>query len=134
MSEASTPRGDALDKAGAAAPRAERPLSVLAFGAHPDDCDLRFGGAAMLYRAHGCEVRFVSLTNGDTGHFSQGGGPLARRRCAEAQASAAIADIRYDVIDRLRGPHGPPVLLSVAPCQRFATGLRDVAAAPVETA
>ena len=99
MSEASTPRGDALDKAGAAAPRAERPLSVLAFGAHPDDCDLRFGGAAMLYRAHGCEVRFVSLTNGDTGHFSQGGGPLARRRCAEAQASAAIADIRYDVID-----------------------------------
>ncbi len=78
---------------------ADRPLSILVFGAHPDDCDLRFGGAAMLYRQFGHSVRFVSMTNGDTGHFSMGGGPLARRRHAEAQASAAIADIRYDVLD-----------------------------------
>ncbi|MEI6503540.1 MAG: PIG-L family deacetylase, partial [Armatimonadota bacterium] len=77
----------------------EQPLNVVVFGAHPDDCDLRFGGAAMLYRAHGHNVRFVSMTNGDTGHFSEGGGPLARRRYAEAQASAAIADIKYDVLD-----------------------------------
>ncbi len=47
-------------------------LNVLCFGAHPDDCDLRFGGAAMLYRALGHRVRFVSMTNGDTGHFSMG--------------------------------------------------------------
>ena len=78
---------------------AEQPLNVLVFGAHPDDCDLRFGGAAMMYRQHGCNVRFVSMTNGDTGHFSMGGGPLARRRYAEAQAAAAIADIQYDVLD-----------------------------------
>ncbi|MEI6504166.1 MAG: PIG-L deacetylase family protein [Armatimonadota bacterium] len=78
---------------------AEQPLNVVVFGAHPDDCDLRFGGAALLYRAHGHNVRFVSMTNGDTGHFSEGGGPLARRRYAEAQASAALADIQYDVLD-----------------------------------
>lgn len=77
----------------------DQPLNVVVFGAHPDDCDLRFGGAAMLYRAHGHNVRFVSMTNGDTGHYSEGGGPLARRRYAEAQAAAAIADVRYDVLD-----------------------------------
>ena len=94
-----TAKRDALDASAAQADAAERPLSVLVFGAHPDDCDLRFGGAAMLYRQHGHNVRFVSMTNGDTGHFSMGGGPLARRRNAEAQAAAAIADIRYDVLD-----------------------------------
>ena len=75
------------------------PLHVLCFGAHPDDCDLRFGGAAMKYRALGHRVKFVSLTNGDTGHFRMGGGPLARRRYAEAQAAARIADIEYEVLD-----------------------------------
>lgn len=75
------------------------PLNILVFGAHPDDCDLRFGGTAMLYRALGHNVRFVSMTNGDTGHYREGGGPLARRRYAEAQAAAAIADVRYDVLD-----------------------------------
>lgn len=76
-----------------------QPLNILVFGAHPDDCDFRFGGAAMLYRKLGHRVRFVSMTNGDTGHFSMGGGPLARRRYEEAQASAAIADIEYEIMD-----------------------------------
>lgn len=74
-------------------------LSVLVFGAHPDDCDLRFGGTAMLYRALGHEVRFVSMANGDAGHYSEGGGALARRRYAETQAAARVADVRYDVMD-----------------------------------
>lgn len=85
------------------------PLSVLVFGAHPDDCDLRFGGTAMLYRALGHTVRFVSMTNGDTGHYCQGGGPLARRRYAEAQAAAAIADVQYDVLDIHNGELEPSV-------------------------
>jgi len=71
----------------------DKKLNILCFGAHPDDCDLRFGGAAMKYRVLGHRVRFVSMTNGDTGHFSEGGGPLARRRYAEAQAAAAVAGI-----------------------------------------
>lgn len=75
------------------------PLSILCFGAHPDDCDFRFGGAAMLYRGLGHRVTFVSMTNGDTGHFSMGGGPLARRRRDEALASARIADIEYRILD-----------------------------------
>jgi len=87
----------------------DRPLNILCFGAHPDDCDLRFGGTAMKYRALGHRVKFVSMTNGDTGHFSQGGGPLARRRCEEAQAAAQIADIEYEVLDIHNGELEPDV-------------------------
>jgi len=74
-------------------------LRIICFGAHPDDCDLRCGGMAMKWRALGHEVKFISVTNGDTGHHEMGGGPLARRRYAETQASAAIAGIEYEVYD-----------------------------------
>jgi LmbE family N-acetylglucosaminyl deacetylase len=86
---------------------ADEPLSILVFGAHPDDCDLLFGGTAMLYCALGHRVRFVSLTNGDTGHHAQGGGSLARRRYAETQAAARVAGIRYDVMDIHNGELEP---------------------------
>ncbi len=74
-------------------------LRILVFGAHPDDCDVRFGGMALKYRALGHQVKFISMTNGDTGHYSMGGGPLARRRYQEAQAAAAIGDIEYEIYD-----------------------------------
>jgi LmbE family N-acetylglucosaminyl deacetylase len=74
-------------------------LRVLAFGAHPDDCDINVGGLAVKYARLGHKVKFVSLTNGDTGHFSMGGGPLAKRRQEEAQRSARIAGIEYEVLD-----------------------------------
>ena len=86
-------------------------LSIVVFGAHPDDCDLRFGGLAMMYRALGHQVRFVSMTNGDTGHFSMGGGALAKRRYAEAQAAGRIADVQYDVLDIHNGELEPCVLI-----------------------
>ncbi|MHB0878471.1 MAG: PIG-L deacetylase family protein [Anaerolineae bacterium] len=75
------------------------PLRILAIGAHPDDCDYRVGGMAVKYARLGHVVKFVSLTNGNAGHFSQGGGPLARRRYEEAQRSAAIAGIEYELFD-----------------------------------
>src|SRR5215216_6224648 len=61
------------------------PLNIIAFGAHPDDCDIRAGGTAALWAARGHHVRFVSVTNGDAGHHEQGGGQLAMRRRAEAR-------------------------------------------------
>src|ERR1700737_486966 len=60
-------------------------LNVIAFGAHPDDCDSRAGGTAAKYAALGHRVRFVAVTNGDAGHQTEGGGALATRRRAEAQ-------------------------------------------------
>lgn len=74
-------------------------LRVLAFGAHPVDCDLKVGGMAIVYARRGHTVKFVSVTNGDTGHHTMGGGPLARRRYEEAQRAAQIAGIEYEILD-----------------------------------
>lgn len=74
-------------------------LRVMVIGAHPDDCELRAGGIALKYRAAGHEVRFVSVTTGDTGHYEQGGGALARRRAEEARQAAGLAGISSIVLD-----------------------------------
>ncbi|MSS71136.1 MAG: PIG-L family deacetylase [Candidatus Latescibacteria bacterium] len=84
-------------------------LRILVFGAHPDDCDIKAGGIALQYSALGHCVKFVSVTNGDTGHFEIGGIELARRRYGEAQASAKVAGITYDVLDIHNGELEPSV-------------------------
>ena len=63
-----------------------RPLRIVAFGAHPDDAELKFAGTAALFAAQGHKVKLVALTNGDVGHFAQAGPPLAQRRKAEVEA------------------------------------------------
>jgi LmbE family N-acetylglucosaminyl deacetylase len=78
-------------------------LRIIAFGAHPDDCDQRMGGVAAKYAALGHKVKFVSVTNGDAGHFSQGGGQLAMRRRAEAKEAGRRIGIEYDVLDNHDG-------------------------------
>jgi LmbE family N-acetylglucosaminyl deacetylase len=90
---------------------ADKPIRVVCFGAHPDDCDYRFGGAAILYARLGHRVTFVSMTNGDAGHHEQGGGVLARRRFGEAQAAARLAGIEYVVLDTHDGELEPTVEL-----------------------
>lgn len=79
--------------------RVDRPLRILVFGAHPDDCDSKAGGSAALWARAGHRVRFVSLTNGDAGHHEIGGVELARRRREETQAAAAVIGIEYVVLD-----------------------------------
>jgi LmbE family N-acetylglucosaminyl deacetylase len=79
------------------------PLRVIAFGAHPDDCDLKAGGLAAKFTALGHKVKFVSLTNGDAGHQSEGGGQLAKRRRAEAQEAGRRIGIEYEVLDNHDG-------------------------------
>jgi LmbE family N-acetylglucosaminyl deacetylase len=76
-----------------------RPLRIIAFGAHPDDAELKAAGVAALWAAQGHKVKFVSMTNGDVGHFSQAGGPLAQRRRAEVQECARILGIETEVLD-----------------------------------
>src|SRR5947209_17578522 len=82
-------------------------VTVLAIGAHPDDCDLCAGGLAALYVRGGHRVHFVAATNGDAGHHEMGGAPLARRRLAEAKAAAAVAGIEYTVLDNHDGELEP---------------------------
>jgi LmbE family N-acetylglucosaminyl deacetylase len=81
------------------APTQPRPLRVIAFGAHPDDAELKASGVAAMWAAQGAKVKFVAMTNGDIGHFSQAGGPLARRRKAEVAECARILGIENDVLD-----------------------------------
>lgn len=77
----------------------DRPLNVLMIGAHPDDCEVKSAGTAALFRRLGHRVKFVSTTNGVTGHQTEGGVTLARRRYEEAQAVARLLDIEYEVLD-----------------------------------
>ena len=79
------------------------PLNIIAFGAHPDDCDIRAGGTAAKWAAAGHRVRFVSVTNGDAGHQSQGGGALAARRRAEAQEAGRRLGVDYITLDNHDG-------------------------------
>ena len=74
-------------------------LGIIAFGAHPDDCELFAGGAAAMWAERGDHVKFVSVTNGDVGHWREAGGPLAKRREAEVQAAAKVLGITTQVLD-----------------------------------
>jgi N-acetylglucosamine malate deacetylase 1 len=74
-------------------------LRIIAFGAHPDDNELRLGGTAAKWAALGHQVKFVSVTNGDIGHWREAGGPLARRRIAEVQETAKLLGITTQVLD-----------------------------------
>jgi LmbE family N-acetylglucosaminyl deacetylase len=74
-------------------------LRIICFGAHPDDCELRAAGVAALWQAQGHHVKFVSVTNGDIGHWRMAGGPLARRRTAEVKRAAKVLGITTQVLD-----------------------------------
>jgi LmbE family N-acetylglucosaminyl deacetylase len=81
----------------------EGALNVIVFGAHPDDCDADAGGTAILFAQMGHRVKFVSLTNGDAGHYSMGGGELAKIRIAEAEEAGKRFGVEYTVMDNHDG-------------------------------
>lgn len=81
------------------APPEDGKLRIIAFGAHPDDCEIYAGGVACLWSDLGHHVKFVSTTNGDIGHWQTAGGPLALRRTAEVQKAAKILGNTVQVLD-----------------------------------
>ena len=81
----------------------ETKLNIIVFGAHPDDCDNKIGGTATLFAQMGHNVKFVSVTNGDAGHFEKGGGALAKIRRAEATEAGKRLGIQYTVLDNHDG-------------------------------
>jgi N-acetylglucosamine malate deacetylase 1 len=74
-------------------------LHIICFGAHPDDCELQASGAGALWAAQGHHVKFVSVTNGDIGHWREAGGPLAQRRKAEVTKADSSLGIATEVLD-----------------------------------
>jgi N-acetylglucosamine malate deacetylase 1 len=74
-------------------------LRIIAFGAHPDDCEISAGGVGALWAAQGHAFKCVSMTNGDIGHFGMSGGALALRRMQEVEAAAEVLGIETEVFD-----------------------------------
>src|SRR5579862_3025062 len=88
-----------LGVAAAPAPPDDGKLRIICFGAHPDDCEIQAGGVGAMWAAKGHHVKLVSVTNGDIGHWREAGGPLARRRKAEAQRADDILGVASEVLD-----------------------------------
>ncbi|MBX2819397.1 MAG: PIG-L family deacetylase [Rhodothermaceae bacterium] len=78
-------------------------LRIIAFGAHPDDCEIKASGVARMWSEMGHKVKFVSVTNGDIGHFEMSGGELAQRRTREVEECAKLLGIETEVMDNHDG-------------------------------
>lgn len=73
---------------------------ILFVGAHPDDPDLSFGGTALQLVRAGHLVKFVSMTNGDTGHHRMSRQETAACRKLEAEASGRTCGlVEYEVMN-----------------------------------
>ena len=105
----------------------QQPLRVIVIGAHPDDADLCAGGTASEWASMGHQVKFLSLTNGDAGHQSMGGGALAKRRRAEAEESARRLGIaEYEVLDNHDGELIPTLDVRLQVIRRIRQWKADV--------
>ncbi|MCA9028563.1 MAG: PIG-L family deacetylase [Planctomycetaceae bacterium] len=98
-----------------------RPLKIIAFGAHPDDVEFQLGGCAAKWVEQGHKVKFVSVTNGDIGHWNMAGAPLARRRTAEVQEAAKRLGIEVEVLDI----HDGEIMPTLANRKTIARLIRD---------
>ena len=78
-------------------------IRLIVVCAHPDEADEYAGGTAALFAELGHAVKFFALTNGDAGHFREGGGPLAARRTAEAAEAGKRLGVAYDVVQEHDG-------------------------------
>jgi LmbE family N-acetylglucosaminyl deacetylase len=73
----------------------DRPLKLLILGAHPDDGEYHAGGLASIYRRLGHQVRIVSMTNGQAGHYERPPELLAPVRREEAAAAGRVIGAEY---------------------------------------
>lgn len=100
--------------------------TVLCIGAHPDDNELSVGGTAARFRARGDEVHFVSVTNGDKGHYTEeykrDPAKLADRRLTEARNAAAVIGAHY----RTLGVHDGEVYVDLPTTEAMVRCIRSV--------
>lgn len=82
---------------------------IICIGAHPDDCESGAAGTAALWIAEGCHVKFVSVTNGDIGHWRESGPELARRRRAEVEHGAKLVGYDFEILDNHDGQLQPTI-------------------------
>ncbi len=80
---------------------------VIVFGAHPDDPEIGTAGVAALWAAKGHQVKLVSCTNGDIGHWKEAGGQLYRRRKVEVERAAKLMGYTVEQMDNHDGELEP---------------------------
>jgi LmbE family N-acetylglucosaminyl deacetylase len=105
-------------------------IRIIMIGAHPDDCDGDGGGTAILFASMGYAVKFVSVTNGDAGHQTMGGGALAKRRIAEAKEAGKRFGVEYDVLDNHDGELVPSLDVRLQIIRKIREWNADVVIAP----
>jgi LmbE family N-acetylglucosaminyl deacetylase len=106
------------------------PLRIIMIGAHPDDCDQKGGGTAILWASMGHAVKFVSVTNGDAGHQSIGGGALATRRLEEAKEAGRRFGVVYDVLPNHDGELLPTLEVRLQIIRKIREWNADIVIAP----
>ena len=73
-------------------------LKLLIIGAHPDDCETA-GGIALRFVHAGHAVKFLTVTNGCSGHQASMGGALSRVRAGEAEKVSKLFGVEYEMMD-----------------------------------
>ena len=63
------------------------------------DPKIKVGGMGVRWAKQGHHVKFVSVTNGDIGHWKMARGPLAQRRKVEVEKAAEILGVTTEVLD-----------------------------------
>ncbi|MGB5665811.1 MAG: PIG-L family deacetylase [Maribacter sp.] len=106
------------------------PINVIIFGAHPDDCDIDAGGTAILFSKMGHNVKFVSLTNGDAGHYAMGGDELAKIRVSEAKEAGKRFGVEYTVLDNHDGELMPTLANRLKVIREIRKWNADIVIAP----
>jgi N-acetylglucosamine malate deacetylase 1 len=77
----------------------EKKIRIIVITAHPDEADEYTSGTCAIFAEMGHDVKFVSLTNGDSGHWLLSKEALAKRRLAEAKESGRRLGVAYDVLN-----------------------------------
>ena len=72
-------------------------LNVIIIVAHPDEAEEYAGGTAALLAEAGHKVKFLSVTNGDVGHWNMTKEEIAARRHNEALAAGKILGVSYEI-------------------------------------
>lgn len=101
-------------------------IRVIVICAHPDEADEYAGGTAAAFAEMGHAVKFLALTNGDVGHFRDGGGQLASRRHAEAKEAGKRLGVEYEVLDTHDGELMPTLEVRRQVIERIRTWQADI--------
>ena len=97
-----------------------RELKVMVIFAHPDEGEIYVGVTTALYTQLGHKVKFLSITNGDAGHFSMNPEDLDKRRFQEAMEAKRILNLAEWTSPPMAGAG-----LTVYPARSYSAGDRS---------